>query len=294
MVLGVVGQRLHRGRQFHDVVEGGRHALTEQLLGHAQDVRCLTANLVGDGTGAVHQFGGGHNVGDEAPFFGGGGADGVAGVEKLAGARHADHARQEPRTAVAGYEADLEEGRAEDRRVGGDARVTQASHIIAEADGGAVDRRDDRHFDAPDRADNTMDAVAVMLADVDACAAETVGALFHGFDIAACREGLARACQDDATDITVGIDAGCGLGEILRIVRRAERVADFGAVDGQGYHVAVFFKQQGIGHSSDAPLIGQILRMHKHDLASYLNVDFGNFNFINHVSETNVNNFRRP
>ena len=246
-------QRLHGGRQFHDVVEGGRHALTEQLLGHAQDVRCLTANLVGDGTGAVHQFGGGHNVGDEAPFFGGGGADGVAGVEKLAGACHADHARQKPCATIAGDEADLEKGCAENCRVGGDARVAQASHVIAEANGRTIDRRDDRHFDAPDGADDAVDAVAVMLADVDACAAETVGAFFHGLNVSARRESLARACQNDTAHVTVSIDAGCGLGEIFRVIRRAERIADFRPVDGQGDDVAVFLEQQGIRHGGGAP-----------------------------------------
>src|SRR3546814_10682156 len=81
---------------------------------------------LGDGERAVEQFGVGHDLGDEAIFLGGLRVEAVAGQEQFGGARIAEHALEQPRPAVAGDDADLDEAARELRALGGDADITGA------------------------------------------------------------------------------------------------------------------------------------------------------------------------
>src|SRR5690606_36401339 len=203
--------------------------------------------------GALHQFGVGHDLGDKSPGLRRMSVYGVARVKKFACPRHADDTRQKPGATVAGDKADLEEGRAEDRRFGGKARIAKAGDIIAEADCGTVHGGDYRHLDAPDRAHDAMDAVAITLADMDARTGKALTPLAPRLDIATRRKRLARTRQNDAAHIAVGIDALRRAAEILRVLGRSQRIAALRPVDGQSDHMPFFFIDQRIAHCADAP-----------------------------------------
>ena len=170
--------------------------------------------------------------------------DRVAGEDKFGGAGHADDARQDPRPAVAGHQPDLQECRAEDRGVGGDAHVGKTGDIVAEADRRTVDGGDQRHLDAPDRAHDAMNAVAIALADMHARAGEHAGAFAHRLDIAAGRERGTGAGQDGAAHLAVGVDARRGVREQFAVAVLAQRIARLGAVDRQRDDVAGLLEQQ--------------------------------------------------
>ena len=218
------------------------------LLGHAQHVRRLAAILAASAFASSIRVAAGTtrlmSPQDSAVVR----VDRVAGEEQFGGAGMADDARQDPRTAVAGHQADLEERRAEDRIVGGDAHVGEASDIVAEADRRTVDRRDQRHFECPRALHDAVDAVAIPLADMHAGTGEAAGAFAHRFDVAAGRERRTRAGQNGAAHLAVGVDAAQRLGEQLAVALLAQ--ADCGSRRRLIVSVTtgpVFLEQQG-GH----------------------------------------------
>ena len=90
-----------------------------------------------------------NDFGDEAPLQRRRRIDGLGGEEQFRSARHADGTRQVPGPAVTGDQTDLEECRTEHRVARCDADVGQTCHIVAETDGRAIYRGDQRHFDSP-------------------------------------------------------------------------------------------------------------------------------------------------
>ena len=216
-------------------------------LGHAQHIRRLAADAPGKVAGCIHQFVRRNHARDQAPGRGRGGVDRIGGEEELRGACHADRARQDPRPAVARHQTHLEKGGAEDRALRRDAHVGETGDIIAEPDGRTVDRGDHRHLDAPHRLDETMDAIAVALADVHGGSGKGARARAHRLQIAAGGKGLARAGQNDATDVAVLVDAPGRIGEQLAIAVLAERIAALGPVDRERGYGAGFLEQK-CGH----------------------------------------------
>ncbi|MND78859.1 hypothetical protein D3C80_705800 [compost metagenome] len=173
-----------------------------------------------------------HDAIDQAPGLGRRGVDGSGGEQQFGGAGVAHVARQQPRPAVAGDDAQLHEGHAEAGAVRGDADVAQAGDVAAQAHGRAVDGGDQRNLQPVERADDAMDDAAIAFADGRARALEQVGARLHGLEVAAGRKGAARPRHDDATDRGVGVDRLAGGGEGLAVLQVRQGVQPVGP--GQG------------------------------------------------------------
>src|SRR6185437_4566092 len=100
------------------------------------------------------------------------------------------------------------------------------------------------HFDAPQRTHDTVDAVSVPLADVNAGTRKRARSLAHRFHVSTRREGRTRSGQDHAAHLAIGINAGAGLGEQLAVTLFSQRVAGVGAVDRELDQGPVFFEQK--------------------------------------------------
>src|SRR3546814_9818099 len=125
----------------------------------------------------------------------------VCSSDLFGGARIAEHALEQPRPAVAGDDADLDEAARELRALGGDADITGAGEFAAEADCMAVDRGDHRDLAVHQRADHRLNAAAIVGAGrIGLVEHADALAIQHRFQIAAGAERLAAAGQDDSAD----------------------------------------------------------------------------------------------
>src|SRR3569832_2253038 len=247
MVLGQVRQRLIGRRHLHDDVEADILALAHHALRHAQHVRRLARNLACEDIRLLHEVSGRNDAADKAPVQCRLRIDRIAGEEQLRGAVMADGARQDPRTAVARHEADLQERGAEYRIVGGEPHVGQTGHVVAKADRRSIHRGDQRHLQVPQALHDAMDARPIALADVHAGTGKGARPLAHRLDVAAGRERRACANQDRTADRAVGVDRGTSIGEQRPIAVLAQRVAAFRPGERQRDDGTVLFDQQG-GH----------------------------------------------
>ncbi|MNS97727.1 hypothetical protein D3C72_1320730 [compost metagenome] len=189
---------------------------------------------------------------DQAPLVGRFGVDGSGGEQHFGGADIADVARQQPGAAVAGDDAQLHEGHAEAGAVRGDADVAEPGDVAAQTHGRAVDGGDQRNLQPVERADDAVDDAAIAFADGGARALEQVGARLHRLEVAARREGPARAGHDDAADGRVSVDRLAGLGEGLAVFQIRQGVQSVGPRQGPDHdRAAALLDDQTHG---DAPL----------------------------------------
>lgn len=100
------------------------------------------------------------------------------------GALVADLALHEPCAAIAGNDAEVEEGFAEYGALGGDAQVGHVGEVEAGADGGTIDRGDDGHFDLLQRQRDALDALPVARGDLGDIPGEIAAAFGHVLDVA--------------------------------------------------------------------------------------------------------------
>jgi len=161
---------------------------------------------------------------DKAPIERGRRVDHITGIEQFSRARFADDARQDPGAAIAGDDAQLEEGHAKLCLVGSNSDVSQAGEIAAKPDRGAVDRCDQGHAQAVKRAQHLVDVVAIAVRNLGRIAAEGAAAILHRLDIAARAEGAARTGQDHAAHVHVEIHCVASGGKGIAIALGAERV----------------------------------------------------------------------
>ncbi len=126
-----MGKGLHGGRQLQHLIEIHVAALTQQGLGHAQSLGRLGGDLTGRLHRLVHQGLMRNDAIDQTPLLGRGGVDRAGREQQFSGAIVADIAGQQPRTAVAGNDAQLHEGHAEAGAVRGDADVAQPGDVAA-------------------------------------------------------------------------------------------------------------------------------------------------------------------
>ena len=169
---------------------------------------------------------------DEAPVQRRIGIDHIAGIEQLRRPRLADDARQDPGAAIAGNDTQLEESDAEFRPIAGDAHVREAGEIASQPDGRAVDRRDKRHAQSVERAQDLVDVVAIAVRDFGRIAAEIAGLVLHRLDIAARAESPPRSGEDHAAHVDIAVDRIAGGGEGVPVARCSERVHAVGTVEG--------------------------------------------------------------
>ena len=191
--------------------------MAQRMRGEQRDLACQRA-------GFVHQGFGGHHAADETPVLRRGRVDHVAGVEQLRRTAHPDHAREDPRPAIAGDDAELEEGHPELGAFRSDADIGKAGDIAAEADGGPVDRRDHGDAQAIQRAQHLVDVVAVAIGDRRSAAAESSGLVAHRLHIAARAERPACAGQDHHAAFQVTVDGVGDCHEFVPVARCAQRV----------------------------------------------------------------------
>ena len=147
----------------------------------------------------------GHHASDQAPIQCGRRVDAVAGEGHLGGALVADDALQKPRAAVAGDQAELNEAFRERCTLGGDSDVAHQCQVAAGADGGPVDRTDQRNFEPGQRSRDPLDAVNVGMPLIECAKREHAGLVRHLFDVAAGGEDLAHAGEDHRADLGVGV-----------------------------------------------------------------------------------------
>ena len=159
--------------------------------------------------------------------------DHVTGVEQLRRARLADDARQDPRPAIAGNDAELEKGNAELRPVGSDAHVRKTGEIAAQPDRWPVHRRDQRDAQTVQRAQHLVDVVTITVRNLRRSTAECSGPLLHRLDVAARTEGPPRSGENHTANIHVRIDRIAGRREGIPVALRAERIHRLGAVEGK-------------------------------------------------------------
>src|SRR3546814_1286626 len=205
---------------------------------------------LGDGERAVEQFGVGHDLGDEAIFLGGLRVEAVAGQEQFGGARIAEHALEQPRPAVAGDDADLDEAARELRALGGDADITGAGEVAAEADCMAVDRGDHRDLAVHQRADHRLNAAAIVGAGrIGLVEHADALAIQHRFQIAAGAERLAAAGQDDSADPAILAERAQRVDDVVAVGVRADRVHAFGLAHRQDCDLAAPLDTQKFTHA---------------------------------------------
>ena len=192
----------------------------------------MSRDLGGGGHGLVHQGLVRDHAVDQTPLVRRLGVDGAGGEQHLGGADIADVARQQPGSAVAGNDAQLHEGHAEAGAVRGDADVAQAGDVAAQAHGRAVDGGDQRNLQPVERTHDAVDDAAIAFADGGARAFEQVAAVLHRLEVAARREGAARAGHDHAADGGVGVDRLARVGEGLAVFQIRQGVQPVGP--GQG------------------------------------------------------------
>ncbi len=215
-------------------------------------MRRVGSNLFGNGAGRGHQLIARHHARHQVPLRGLARVDGLAGQGQLGRARQADDARQQPRAAVAGNDAQLDEALGELGLFGGHADVAHAGQVEARADGVAVHRRDHRHLEVEQCQRQLLDAQAVLAAQLHR---RQFAVAAHVAHIAARREGRARTREDHRAHRMVGVDAVDG-GQELRHGRVAgERVAALGVVHRQRDDVAVLFVVQKVGHQRISSIV---------------------------------------
>ncbi len=184
-------------------------------------------DLMGEGFGTGHEFGGGQDFIDEADAEGFLRGDDLAGEQQLERGAAAGEAGQSLGAAVSGQEAELDFGLAEAGSVCGKAEGAGHGEFASAAEGKAVDAGEDGL------------AAGFHVAE-DGLAAEGEGLAFGGVeggdlaDVGAGGEGLvARAGEEDDTDggvVHEVVDGEVDLGKEFS----AEGVEDLSAVDGQG------------------------------------------------------------
>lgn len=174
-----------------------------------------------------------HDTADQAPPFEcGARIDAITGEGQLRGPGVPDRTRQEPGSAIAGDQAELDEAFGERCAFGGDANVAHHRQVAAGTDGRTVDRRDQRHFETGKRSRYPLDTVDIGAPLVDRAQAEHATAVGHVFDIAACGEDLAGSGQHDRTDGSVTVRRIDSLLECSDDGRVGDGVADLRQGDG--------------------------------------------------------------
>ena len=175
-------------------------------------------DLAGGVQGLVHQSLMRDHAIDQAPVGRRFGVNAAAGEQHFGGAGVADVARQAPGAAVAGNDAELQEGHAETGAVRGDADVGRGGDAAAQAHGRAVDGRNQRNLQIIERPDDAMHHPAVTGANLGSRSGEQVAAIPHGGQVAAGGKGAAGPGQHHAFHRHVRIGAGAGLGEGVAVL----------------------------------------------------------------------------
>ena len=159
-------------------------------------------------------------------------------IKRIARKRHlaclgiAHDVLQQPRTAVAGDKAELDEAFREPRAFGGDADVAHAGKVATGADGRSVDGSDDRDFERFERARNALDTGFVVAARFDRRSIGDRGT--HELEIAARRKCRTRPGQDRDAYAGVAVEFAQRGHECVHHVGVGNRIAHFRSVQCQG------------------------------------------------------------
>ena len=227
MVFRVMGQRLVCSGQFQQRIEAHVLTFTQQTFAQTQGM----ARVAGDTLRQGLRFGlkgfMGANLLYQPPLECLGGDDGVTGESHQAGLGDADDARQQPGAAIAGNYAQAHEAFGEQRRTGRQADVAHTGQVQAGADRRTVDRCDHRDVQLIQRQRDTLDAVAVGIAQLIGRTGEDALATTHVLDVATGAKSAAVAGQhhDPCRAITTQLSAK--VDELLDLLRRGQRIPSF-------------------------------------------------------------------
>src|SRR5581483_6966076 len=209
------------------------------LLGVAQALRELVDELGGELVHRVIQLLVRHHLVHQAPLQGRGGVHPLAQVEHLASAPLADDDRQPLRGPAAGNAANLRADLPDAHVIGGDGQVTSQVEFVASADDHAVQPRNRRLADIPQRVDTRLEP-ANPLPVVARAPGVLIGVLAH---VAAGAEGvLAGAGEHYHRHAVVPRSVGERLGQ-LPGGDGATAVVDLGAIEGDARHPVLLLVQ---------------------------------------------------
>ena len=228
---GFVGGGAERAEEFGFAAESGFKGQVESFIdgaeGGGDGEGRIGGDLVGEGFGAGHEFGGGVNFVDEADAEGFLCRDDFAGEQQLERGAAAGEAGEALGAAVAGHQAELDFGLAEAGGVRGEAEGAGHGEFAAAAEGEAVDAGEDGLATSLNEAEDGLAAQGELLAGDGAGGGDFA-------DVGARGEGLAaRASEEDDADGGVLGEAAHGVGK-LGEERGVERIEHRGPIQGEG------------------------------------------------------------
>jgi len=156
MVVGLVRQRLKRGRQLEQGVKAGVHGLAQQPFGQAHCVSRVRRHPRCQFVGGVHQMLRRDHLRYQAPLFRLSGVDGVAGEHHFRCPRQPNQPRQQPGSTVARNDAELDEALSELGLFRGNPHVAHAGQIESGPDGRLVVCTDSIAFGLPEDVRNVL------------------------------------------------------------------------------------------------------------------------------------------
>ncbi|MNX95867.1 hypothetical protein D3C86_1281620 [compost metagenome] len=245
MVGGLVRQHLERRRHFQQRVESGVQGLAQQTLGQSHGVRRVGGDRRGDLPRRIQQLLGGDNAGHQVPLLGLASVDHLSGQGQFGGTGQTDDAWQQPGTAVARNDPQLDETLGKLRVLRRHADVAHARQIQPRADGRAIDRGDHRYFQIEQRQGQALNAGAIFLTQLHA---RHLRVAIHVAHVATGAERGAGASDDHCTHTAVAFDSLNGFEELRHGAVPGQRVASLGVIHRQGDDMTFLFVFQKRAH----------------------------------------------
>jgi len=122
--------------------------------------------------------------------------------------------------------------------------MSHKGEIVAGADRGAVHRRDDRHLELLEGDRDALDTVEIPAPRLDRRRVCLAARRSHLLDVAAAREGRARAGQDGDAHAEIGVEPGQRINDRVDHFRVGDRIATLRRVQRERHHRSVLLVQQ--------------------------------------------------